>query len=381
MKDVYRFSDLNLAAADAKDSREGMYRFRDVDRINLPIANIETLDQTEVSCYIYTESDTEPVGPLLDRGWVLQERLLPTRVVYFGKNQVLWHCRQVSWSEALASIELCSPPPTPSGQDGQHFIQDIFMGKSSSYEARDSWIQICEQYSRLSLSKPGDKLVAMSGIAGVFGQQKEKDDEYLAGLWKSELPYGLLWYSKKCTRQPPVYQAPSWSWASLNIGVEWPYEYVDQDCCASWIGSTIALCENKAKFGQVTVGCSLTIKAPIIPFEWSALQDEEENYKTRLRIPSLGLVTIHTSIGYQGEFEFLQWDLVEDERNFEAKVALILMKNSTDGIGICGILLLPYSPGHYRRAGFVHTTFFTDNHEQVEALLLDGRLQKEVILV
>jgi hypothetical protein len=42
--------------------------------------------------------------------------------------------------------------------------------------------------------------------------------EYLAGLWHSGLPHQLLWYvpeGERVTRSS-TYQAPSWSWASLD---------------------------------------------------------------------------------------------------------------------------------------------------------------------
>jgi hypothetical protein len=46
---------------------------------------------------------------------------------------------------------------------------------------------------------------------------------YLAGLWLEGLWYTLSWYrhERERTERPKDYIAPSWSWASINAGVNW----------------------------------------------------------------------------------------------------------------------------------------------------------------
>lgn len=59
-----------------------------------------------------------------------------------------------------------------------------------------------------------DKLPALSGIASDF--QKLTGSDYLAGLWKDDLPRALTWYIGYSNSQPPYldYIAPSWTWTS-----------------------------------------------------------------------------------------------------------------------------------------------------------------------
>lgn len=71
------------------------------------------------------------------------------------------------------------------------------------------------------LTKPEDKLVALSGIARLILEKVGTD--YLAGLWRDELSDGLLWRVENCQQanlspstRPSVYRAPSWSWASID---------------------------------------------------------------------------------------------------------------------------------------------------------------------
>jgi hypothetical protein len=61
-----------------------------------------------------------------------------------------------------------------------------------------------------------DKLLAIGGVASTIGIRSE----YLAGLWKDDLPRQLLWTTDGRIRgvhsRPRKYQAPTWLWASLN---------------------------------------------------------------------------------------------------------------------------------------------------------------------
>jgi hypothetical protein len=59
-----------------------------------------------------------------------------------------------------------------------------------------SWAATVEVYSVGSLSKHGDKFIALSGIATEM-QHVLSDDQYIAGLWRFSLPSYLLWLSEK----------------------------------------------------------------------------------------------------------------------------------------------------------------------------------------
>ncbi|KAL2063199.1 hypothetical protein VTL71DRAFT_5003 [Oculimacula yallundae] len=85
-----------------------------------------------------------------------------------------------------------------------------------------SWYNIIDDYTRCDLTFPSDKLVAISGIAKVGDCIQ---DSYCAGLWLRDMPRALLWspheeetlpkYLHKSSL-PPMYQAPTWSWACIN---------------------------------------------------------------------------------------------------------------------------------------------------------------------
>ena len=179
-------------------------------------------------------------APLNRRGWVMQERWLSPRVLHYGRDQLLWECREL---DACETYPDGLPKLLKNAFSG--FKLDPELWKSLGYRQQDdntesppdsehrrTWISIVDKYSVTSLTKEEDKLVAISGIAKRM--QGLIDDEYLAGLWRKDLPSQLLWIvdgSELLTdlplTRPRPYRAPSWSWASVDHEVRSEYEYND----------------------------------------------------------------------------------------------------------------------------------------------------------
>lgn len=91
----------------------------------------------------------------------------------------------------------------------------------SANEILSIWWRLVLQYSKGALTKPRDKLVAVAGLARLVALLIDSD--YLAGLWRTDMPYALLWEIKhrrqsngKPSERPLPYRAPSWSWASVG---------------------------------------------------------------------------------------------------------------------------------------------------------------------
>ena len=81
------------------------------------------------------------------------------------------------------------------------------------------WHKIVSERSHLALSIECDCLPAIAGLA----RQTEtcKTGKYLAGLWEDSLAEDLLWrvyelLQGRSQKRPKSYQAPTWSWASVN---------------------------------------------------------------------------------------------------------------------------------------------------------------------
>jgi hypothetical protein len=149
---------------------------------------------------------------ILTRGWVLQERLLSRRILYFDKNEVLWECKEAGWCE-------CSYPqsfqPFMLPDNRPRLKTNIAQMLNEKGNPEYVWAQLVRAYSGCTLTKPSDILPALSGIAEYVQRYRSKS-RYVAGLWSDSLQSDLLWvnYNKSSQRAYP-WRAPTWSWASV----------------------------------------------------------------------------------------------------------------------------------------------------------------------
>ena len=61
-------------------------------------------------------------------------------------------------------------------------------------------------YTQCRLTRGTDKLVAIGSLALSLQKRLEGLDTYVAGLWKSQLPYNLVWKLLKCRSGPGAYK-------------------------------------------------------------------------------------------------------------------------------------------------------------------------------
>lgn len=221
MDKVYTHSYCNLSAAAAMDSSRGLFFPRNPRSFNSVKVDLCVRGFTKEIDYVRcTVTDrfywlhNVWESPVNKRGWVLQERLLSPRVLHFGSNQLLWECRELDAAEVY-------PHGLPNALRRSAYTN--FKRQEADVDAvhlHEDWRAIVHTYSRTTLSRPGDKLVAISGIAKRM--QTILDDEYIAGLWRADLPIQLLWHTLgrksdgALSARPCAYRAPTWSWASLD---------------------------------------------------------------------------------------------------------------------------------------------------------------------
>lgn len=150
--------------------------------------------------------------PLLQHGWVVQERVLAPRMLNFAPGQIYWECRR------LQSSEYHPEHIAPSTRVGsaKNIHRSILALKDVS-EAMTLWTDVVQHYTNCQFTMEMDKLVAISGIANAI-LDHFKDLRYFGGLWSHDLVRWLSWEPMKGypTKSPKVYRAPSWSWASLD---------------------------------------------------------------------------------------------------------------------------------------------------------------------
>lgn len=279
MADVYANSTLTIAAANASDDAEGFLKPRDeglvltVD-ICLPSEDGDRLHDRATR--IYTSLPPTPklvYDPLDGRAWCLQERCLAPRILFFASDSLRWECLGNSWFEAgrgLPKKKLMLPDIMP----------ERLASGDLSYVP---WYKAVELYTTRAITYAVDKLPALSALASRVAEQY--DDQYLAGLWKTDLILGLLWYRvvrRKFRDLEPTapfqaarnglqdYLAPSWSWASYPGAVQFQAIVISSEALHPL--PSLAILEasvsvpGKNKYGQVESGV-LVLRTPLLPLE------------------------------------------------------------------------------------------------------------------
>ncbi|PQE08118.1 HET domain-containing protein [Rutstroemia sp. NJR-2017a BVV2] len=218
MANIYSQAQITIAASRANSVDDGFLKSRDTGpaqggfRLPFRCSNGQLGYTSLLNPYA-------PVGygywsePLDQRGWTIQEALLSTRTLEYGTMQLRWTCR--------------------SKHDGPGYVDGWLAAKNEPRPSRFDWNLVAEctpencdvmvpiwhllvgNYSQRHLSEPGDKLLALSGLARKI--ERLSGMKYVAGLWKNIISQSLLWHLQSKLGQYPIqYRAPSWSWASVD---------------------------------------------------------------------------------------------------------------------------------------------------------------------
>ncbi|KAH6669859.1 heterokaryon incompatibility protein-domain-containing protein [Halenospora varia] len=282
MKDVYANSACNIAAAASDSPYGGLFRTRDVSALQPGIIqsssfntdpensgqeSVETFHATDMMFWERNVTTT----PLHQRGWVFQERLLAPRALHFTNDQVFWECFGGQKCEMYPlGIPLADPlrnfsllfkdqvePSTVTSTPSTSALTPQ-PNPIMSFETSQLWNDLVEAYTLCSLTMPSDKLVAISGLAHLFHEYTH--DTYLAGHWRSHLLSSLYWmvYDPAPTRFRDrngkiIYRAPTWSWASNDIRIDYRYLKTSDVYLASIIDAQVQTATDDP-FGQVSSG-------------------------------------------------------------------------------------------------------------------------------
>ncbi|KAH6607319.1 hypothetical protein Trco_003632 [Trichoderma cornu-damae] len=161
-------------------------------------------------------------GQLYRRDWCFQEIALGTRVIHFTSAGVVFECRR----------HTCSREPVRIYRGYRGYRRtDVFaaLPQASRGHAEDAmWLEAVQIYTSRDPTSLRDRLGAISGLAAI--SEMGIHDQYVAGLWRSNLLRGLLWEVRLRPGQPKTsritipfdeQKAPSFSWASVDAKIVW----------------------------------------------------------------------------------------------------------------------------------------------------------------
>ncbi|KAH7394716.1 heterokaryon incompatibility protein-domain-containing protein [Pyrenochaeta sp. MPI-SDFR-AT-0127] len=227
MEAVFSNAYCTIAASSAADSTVGFLRRRQLRQY------IEVANSAQGRIYICEAIDDDffhdvEESLLSRRAWVLQERALSRRTVYFTASQLYWECGDGVRSETLTHMR----------NSKSLFLSDPKFPETLEDRSEPAKIDLFEtlfaRYSQLGLTQSTDRSVAISGLekrlADTFATQGRH------GVFESYLHRSLLWERSEDTRMkrilyPTDRGVPSWSWMAYEglikyvpipfSGVEW----------------------------------------------------------------------------------------------------------------------------------------------------------------
>ncbi|KAK5656006.1 hypothetical protein OQA88_5144 [Cercophora sp. LCS_1] len=259
MGDYYWNSFMTIAAAASTNAFQGLFRKRDtaavypctisLQRCKVGARKPETPTFMTVApslreMFPRDQRERQCANTLNSRGWTLQEQILSRRLLLFGQIQVSFACSNMLASENTP----CGEPRRAGdfamrgGQSDLPYLQGVIRSAKVHSGSMlptpecfhyDAWNAMLVEYSKRKLTKQEDLFPALSGLARRFYElMLDRDDVYLAGIWKSDLKRSLLWMSPPdgppggppdgshcgvATRRHDAYTAPTWSPLSVEI--------------------------------------------------------------------------------------------------------------------------------------------------------------------
>jgi len=228
MSSVYNSATITISAASSIDTKGGLFpdeREREAKtkttklQCSAPSGDLEFVYvraryKNHFSIHETVHSSCKPEEPRLrSRGWVLQEDFLSPRMLHFRKEELSWICSTYSRCECRIRPNMPISHPFRAAQ-GTVEKTDEYM-----HSLDIQWPSVVMEYSRRNLTKPSDRIAALSGLANYMEEQTT--DTYICGVWYEDLMFQLLWYVDR-TNLPegiparvPFPYAQSWSWMSI----------------------------------------------------------------------------------------------------------------------------------------------------------------------
>jgi len=274
MYEIYKNSYINFAAVASADSNGGLiYRRSPLSMIpcNVKVGGKGSLDWGRTIYYPGTEAREDV--PLLSRAWVFQETLLPTRVLFFTKDELCWDCNETQ--QLLTETypdgrtgdkhnDRQEDRDEDEDHDSTSFCKEWRAVHNEDWGSRiQLWNEVIAKYSSKELTKFTDKLVAVAGLAFDMGKDS-LEVGYLAGLWSYQISKTLLWRTANPTERPKSYVAPTWSWASMKRGVHiFTHGAGFNDSLVEIIHAEVEHLAQKNPYGAVTGG-HVRVKGPLV---------------------------------------------------------------------------------------------------------------------
>ncbi|EHY52093.1 hypothetical protein HRR83_003341 [Exophiala dermatitidis] len=252
MHRVYFEAVLNISATSSKEDTGGLIYARNVAALQPCVVEANGLGIDDGMYKILRSTlwhDLIDSSPLDKRAWAFQERCLAKRTLHFTRNELVWECQQMCCSEVFPKGLPATMRP-PSNRESVEFFS-----KRIHHQRHGNWHQLVKMYSTKRLTFSSDKLLAMVGLVKQYmARNRLRDQDYMVGLWKPQLPHALLWRVEQ-GRRPTKYRAPTWTWTSIDGEVTYPDpSQCTRETCIEVIDLDMKYKPDNDNFGMVEAG-------------------------------------------------------------------------------------------------------------------------------
>lgn len=225
MEQVFSSAYATIAASCARGTSDGFLKPR-------PFGDCVTMKDEKGSSYYICDSINDfsrdvDRGELNQRGWVLQERALSRRTIYFAEMQTYWECGDGVRCETLTKMnkydQVALPDPSQLSNLISYSKKASFLGDANFPNSIKSYVKgkkiqlfqsLYEKYTTLDLSFSEDRPIAIRGLEKRLLRALQTDGGH--GVFNRYLHRCLLWRrSSKDLRRIKTFRGeniPSWSW-------------------------------------------------------------------------------------------------------------------------------------------------------------------------
>ena len=345
MGEIYRDALCNVAAMGAANCLGGCFVARN-SLFNRPCIVSEG-DSRYLSITHQHRNDEETskgptltgdtAAPLQQRSWVVQERALSPRTIYYGSNMIFWECLEGAASEVQPQLgkhaSICYREPSKGdprikmqkwSSSVKKSLADLLSQKEIDDDWYSRWVNIVVAFTGCQMTYKKDKWVALSGLARVVEQRWGL--HVLCGMWREYLAAELVWAAV----EPGIRlenEFPSWSWLSVDAQLSAAPLTQFQRIPFFSGGQS----EAKITSTQTGAGWRLNIRAPIRKCQWSKEYEENPNPRTKYHIP-----LNHTGLSYLCEW----YPDTEPDPNTEVWMVLII-KDPSPPRNARGLVMVP----------------------------------------
>lgn len=358
MGQIYRRSSLTIAATSAEDGRAGCFVEKEHWRESIPV---EARDVQGTSSMVFVRERPDDLHdilknfrdePLSIRAWVLQERILSTRILLYTRSELVFECNSDIYCECGEyPLQRSYAAYADTGRTGAFLLPDVEESSSLVQKKEDEisaenratllryWKGIVNEFTGRLLTYDSDALPALSGLASMV--QRELMDDYLAGIWRSDLPMGLLWSISHPTftlnadsfellksldrkeihprvlpympRRVEGVNLPTWSWSSVRGSTSYRDKWLDRDC-ELYEPATVVHVSDTLASGKPTGDVrdmSLRIRGYVNPVRLGLHEWHRESLRHRCRVGEVTCEDSHDHTEACISFNLEEWAVLD----------------------------------------------------------------------